>query len=291
MGNRTDPRVARSGLNTRHMDNKFSDSYIQSFWYAKGSKYADLVRQDHLIRSIVNKFIENDQEVKMSFEKCVISRSNNIVVIELHSSAPNLLLDYMKTQKNENSKRDLLDIIKRTISKCGFDNFFQYELKITSRDGANTNAKLIANSIGALIVERGNYFKKIFSILKMGSKFTKGIVIKVKGRLNGSAIAREESYKIGSVSSISLDQPIDSAVHYVIGAVGSFGIRVLVNLKPNRRGFTAGAGAKSFRPRNGFAGAGVGAKSFKPRNGFAGAGADNFKPKSNTGATIGGQNA
>lgn len=275
MGHRTDPRVARSGLNTRRMDNKFSDSYIQSFWYAKGSNYADLVRQDHLIRSIVNKFIDGDKEVKVSFEKCVISRSNNNVIIELHSAGPNLLLDYMKTQKQDNPKRDLLNIIKSTLSRCGFNDSLQYELKITSRDGANINATLIANSIGALIVERGNYFKKIFSILKMGSRFAKGIVIKVKGRLNGSAIAREESYKIGSVSAMSLEQPIDSAVHYVVGAVGSFGIRVLVNLKPNRRGFV---------------GLGANTRSFRPRSGFAGAGSKSFKPKSDAGAGVGGRN-
>jgi small subunit ribosomal protein S3 len=91
------------------------------------------------------------------------------------------------------------------------------------------SASYIANSISKILVERGNYkffVKKFISrALVAGAK---GILVKIKGRLNGSTIARTETLIMGSLSRQTKDVKIDVCSAPALTISGYCGVYVEV---------------------------------------------------------------
>lgn len=248
MGNRTRIQSVRMGLNLKKMHNKFVTSYSRCTWYGVGLDYTRYLKQDYLIRKIIDDFVGQDEMLKFSLEKVEISRSNgeNIIIVVFCSKPSRFVKlaggesDVSDTYKSMNEKVEvekkpksdcskLKDLIRKRLVACGLAQKPNCDIRVTESSRPEINAKLIANQIGASLAKRENPTRNIRYILRNVGSSVSGIRIELAGRLGGSAIARREVYKAGSLRS-SLRNLLDFAVIGVKGAVGVYGIKVYVDL-------------------------------------------------------------
>lgn len=271
MGNRTRVQAFRMGLNLKKMHNKFVTSYSRCNWYGSGLDYPRYLKQDYLIRKIIDNFINQDEMLKFSLEKVEISRSNGEnIIITIFCAKPSRFVKLAggdegidnataaravsavdaagvavgvaasvaagvapsvaaaeKRPRSDCSK--LRDQIKKRLVICGLSKNPNCDIRVTESARPEINAKLIANQIAASLAKRENPTRNIRYILRNVSSSASGIRIELAGRLGGSAIARRETYKTGSLKS-SLRNMLDFVVIGVKGSVGVYGIKVLVDL-------------------------------------------------------------
>jgi small subunit ribosomal protein S3 len=241
MGNRTRIQTARSGVNFRKIKNKCS--YIRAHWFSRGADFSRCISQDYLIESIINDFVKKDPTLQASLEKIEISRSSNAanvdnIIIMIYCSKPSRFCKFVGVDDNGEVEfsnisdcSKLRDKINKRLLSSELSQKVNCDIRVIESNRPESNAKLIANQISALMIERDNktYNRFIRSTLRHSKMFNYGIRIEVAGRIGGSAIARREVYKDGSVKLSTLSRSIDFAIVHCNGKVGVYGIKVWID--------------------------------------------------------------
>ncbi|NQT67186.1 MAG: 30S ribosomal protein S3 [Actinobacteria bacterium] len=185
----------------------------QSRWFAE-KDYARLLREDIIIRNIIEGQLEN-----AGVSKIEIERTEEEVKVDMHTSKPGIVIG--RRGANINDIRNLLE--KKTGSII--------QLNIIEIKKPELVAKLVAEGIASQLVGRVSFrkaMKKAISLcMKAGAK---GIRVQCAGRLGGAEMARTEWYREGRVPLHTLRANIDYGFAEANTTFGKIGVKVWIYL-------------------------------------------------------------
>lgn len=185
----------------------------QSRWFAE-KDYAKLLREDIIIRNIIEDQLEN-----AGVSKIEIERTEEEVKVDMYTSKPGIVIG--RRGANINDIRNLLE--KKTGSII--------QLNIIEIKKPELIAKLVAEGIASQLVGRVSFrkaMKKAISLcMKAGAK---GVRVQCAGRLGGAEMARTEWYREGRVPLHTLRANIDYGFAEANTTFGKIGVKVWIYL-------------------------------------------------------------
>ncbi|MDD5066539.1 MAG: 30S ribosomal protein S3 [bacterium] len=186
-----------------------------SVWFAK-KDYSDKLVEDYKIRNFVLKEFNKSKDAAVA--KVTIERFTDKININVHTARPAIVIG-RKGQEIENLKSAISKLIKND----------KIEIKIVQIKKPELDAQLIADNIAAQIEKRmatkRTMKQAISNAIRSGAK---GIKIRCSGRLDGSEMARIESYKEGRIPLQTLRANIDFGRGTAVTTLGAVGIKVWV---------------------------------------------------------------
>lgn len=201
MGQKVNPVGFRLGVNRTW----------ESRWYAK-KEYADLVKEDYLIR----KYIKN-KLYYAGISKIEIERAGGRIVVNIYTAKPGIIIG-KKGSEVDLLRRDLSDITKSEI-------YINPVEIVTPELDAQLVAEAIATQLEKRVSHKRAIKKAVASSLNAGAK---GIKIMVGGRIAGAEIARREWFREGRVPLQTLRASIDYGSAESFTTYGRIGVKVWI---------------------------------------------------------------
>ena len=178
-----------------------------SRWIADKKNFAANILEDRKIRD----FMKSKYKT-YAISKSVIERNAEKVIVSIHTSRPGMVIG----QKGAGVEAIKAELVKLTNGK-------NIVINVVEIKNPDTDAQLVAESICAQLESRVGFRRAMKQALSRCTKAgVKGIKITVGGRLDGSEIARSESYHEGSIPLQTLRADIDYgfAEAHVYGKLG-----------------------------------------------------------------------
>ncbi len=193
----------------------FRIGYIKSWrttgFYAK-KDYASNVSLDMQVRIHITKFLSG-----IPVANLFLSHTNQLITVTLYTSKIAVILG--KDDENVN-------LLKAELTKK-FGRTFQIEVKEVKKP--ELSAALVADAIARQIEKKMPYRRVIKNAIgRTMEKGGLGIKVIVAGRINGAEIARRETYKEGSIPSLTIRSDIDYAIERAQTVAGTIGLKVWV---------------------------------------------------------------
>ncbi|MCL6621301.1 MAG: 30S ribosomal protein S3 [Syntrophobacterales bacterium] len=184
-----------------------------SIWFARKG-FADLVLEDKKIRD----FIKKDPELKGAGIAGVdIKRAANKLNIKIHTSRPGMVIG-QKGKKIEELRRRLERLVGRDLV-----------IDVQEVRKPEINAQLVAENIAQQLERRVSFRRAMKKAVSQALKFgAKGIKVRVKGRLAGAEIARQEWYREGRVPLHTLRAFIDYGFAEAKTTYGVIGVKAWI---------------------------------------------------------------
>lgn len=185
-------------------------------WHSKwfdNRSFASFVAQDIRIR----KLISDKLGFRASISKVEIERSNNELVISIHTAKPGVVIGRSGAGV-EALKKDLSKIIDGS-----------FKVNIEEVKNPESNAKLVAENVASQL-ERRLPFRRIIksttdAAVRSGAL---GAKVSVSGRLNGAEMARRETAVQGSIPLHTIRANIDYATAEAKTTYGIIGVKVWI---------------------------------------------------------------
>ncbi len=193
----------------------FRIGYIKS-WRTTGfysrKEYSANVSLDMQVRLFVTKFLKGHPIANI-----FLSHANQSITVTIYTSKIALVLG--KDDENVNKlKADLTKLFGKT---------FQVEVKEVKKP--ELSAALVGDSIARQLEKKLPYRRVIKNaIARTMEKGGLGIKIVISGRVNGAEIARRETYKEGSIPSLTIRSDIDYAVERAQTLAGTLGLKIWI---------------------------------------------------------------
>ena len=202
VGQKTNPIGLRLGIN-RSWD---------SVWFDE-KNYAEKLHEDIILRNYINSRLNH-----ASISRLEISRTPKRVSITIHTARPGIVIGRGGTEV-EQLKTELKKIM-------GYD----VNINVSEIKRPGLRAELVGQNIAQQLEKKVNYRravkKAIQSTMSMGAD---GIRVCVSGRLNGTEIARTETYREGKVPLHTLRANIDYASVVSFTTYGVIGVKVWIS--------------------------------------------------------------
>jgi small subunit ribosomal protein S3 len=204
MGQKTHPLGFRLGITQNH----------RSTWYASLNKYANVLKEDDIIRTYINTISKIN-----SISKVQINRNglNDQIQLNIETGKPGILVGDLGT-----GLETLLANIKKKLPSNRVITINVFEVEKVDLD-----ASLLADLVAEQLEKRVAFRRAIREALQRAQKQNvNGIKIQVSGRLNGAEIARSEWIREGRVPLQTLRADIDYATKEANTIYGVLGIKV-----------------------------------------------------------------
>jgi small subunit ribosomal protein S3 len=204
VGQKTHPLGFRLGITQEH----------RSAWYANFDQYANLLKEDDLIRTYLNKLAKT-----ASISNIQINRNglSDQIQLNIETGRPGVLVG-----ESGSGIKTLLTNIKKLLPQNR-----QLTINIIEVEKVNLNASLIADLVVEQLEERIAFRRAIRKALQSAlDENVNGIKIQVSGRLNGAEIARSEWIREGRVPLQTLRADIDYATKEARTIYGILGVKV-----------------------------------------------------------------
>jgi small subunit ribosomal protein S3 len=202
MGQKVHPTGFRLGI-TRKWD---------ANWYADPKVYPDVLHEDLVLRRELKRRFKNG-----AVDRIVTERDPGRVKIVIYTSRPGIIIG-SGGSNIERVRRELQSMVRS-----------QVLINIQSVDRPDLSAALNAQSIARQLEERKR-FRRV--IRQTASRIMKnkalGVKITVKGRLDGSEMARMETHREGRVPLHTLRADIDYAFEVARTTYGVVGVKVWI---------------------------------------------------------------
>jgi len=202
LGQKTNPIGLRLGIN-RDWD---------SVWFDE-KNYAAKLHEDIILRNYINNTLNH-----ASIARIEISRTPKRVTLTIHTARPGIVIGRGGTEV-EGLKNQLKKII-------GYD----VHINVQEIKRPGLRAELVGQNIAQQLEKKVNYRravkKAIQSTISMGAE---GIRVCISGRLNGTEIARTETYREGKVPLHTLRADIDYASVESHTTYGVIGVKVWIS--------------------------------------------------------------
>jgi len=184
----------------------------QSKWFDSRS-FASSVAQDIKIR----KLISDKLGFRASISKVEIERSNNELIVSIHSAKPGVVIGRSGAGV-EALKKDLGKIIEGA-----------FKVNIEEVKNPELDAKLVAENVASQL-ERRLPFRRIIKSTTDASvrAGALGAKVSVSGRLNGAEMARRETAAVGSIPLHTIKANIDYATAEAKTTFGVIGVKVWI---------------------------------------------------------------
>ncbi len=204
MGQKTHPIGFRLGVSADWRSN----------WFAsKPSGYRELVKQDFIVR----KMIEDEYGGDGAVSRSTISRGGGDMDVHIYTIRPGVIIG-RQGQRIERFKRRVERRIGRRI------RISTEEIKVPERD-----AKLVGANIAEQLERRIPYRRAVRTTMQRTMDAgAEGIKVVVSGRLGGADIARVDKQMEGRVPLHTLRANIDYAVSEAKTTFGIIGVKVWI---------------------------------------------------------------
>jgi small subunit ribosomal protein S3 len=202
LGQKTNPIGLRLGINRTW----------NSRWFSKADKFADLLKEDMLIRRYIGIRLQ-----KASISNVGIDRTAKKIVVNIFTARPGIVIG-KKGEEVERLKEELQQITKKEVY-----------INIREIKRPEIDSQLVAENIAQQIERRISYKramkKAIQSAMRMGAQ---GIKIACAGRLGGAEMSRTIQIKEGRVPLHTFRADIDYATTTAKTTYGAIGIKVWI---------------------------------------------------------------
>ncbi len=179
----------------------------KSRWFAKNADFAKLLHEDLKIKKHVKKTL-----AAAAVSKIEVERTSEKIRILIYSARPGIIIGRRGSE---------IEKLKESIQSVAGKEVL---IDIKEIKNANADAQLVCENIAFQIEKRISHKramkKAVQAALDSGAL---GVKIICAGRLGGSEIAREESYRSGSVPAQTLRADIDygfAEAHTTYGLIG-----------------------------------------------------------------------
>ena len=204
MGQKVHPLGFRIGVTQTH----------RSQWFAKLKDYANLVKEDLIIRDYVAKNLTD-----ASISRVNISRQVDRIEIEFFTARPRALVG---------AKGEALVKVREAL-KAKLPAHRSVALYVTKTVQPELDAVCVAENIAMQLEKRAPFRRAIRQALRSAQKAgAVGIKVQITGRLNGAEIARSEWAREGRVPLHTIRADIDYATARALTVYGILGIKVWV---------------------------------------------------------------
>ncbi|MFA6136134.1 MAG: 30S ribosomal protein S3 [Candidatus Paceibacterota bacterium] len=214
MGQKIKPTLLRTGV-TKDWNSK---------WFAKNFKFGAGLKEDILIRDIINKRIFNS-----GIDSIIIEKASNNCRITIRSAKPGLIIgrggkgaeDLTKEiEKIVSNFRKSQGIKEKPVLSVNIEEIKRYEI----------SSQVTGQNIAWDLEKRMPFRRTIKKYLErmMQNKDVKGAKIRVSGRLDGAEIARTEHLSAGSLPLQTLRANIDYAQATAFTTYGTIGIKIWI---------------------------------------------------------------
>jgi small subunit ribosomal protein S3 len=205
MGQKVNPVGIRLGI-TREWTSK---------WYASTKNFPSHVYTDHLVREFLKKKL-----VEASVSRIQIERAARRVNITIHTARPGIVIG-KKGEDIEKLRGQVAKIMDMAVPNV--------RINISEIRKPELDAQLVADGI-AQQLERRVMFRRamkraVTNTMRIGAL---GIKVRVSGRLNGSEIARTESYREGRVPLHTFRADIDYGLAEARTTYGVIGVKIWI---------------------------------------------------------------
>jgi small subunit ribosomal protein S3 len=202
MGHKVSPLAFRIG---------YIKSWRSTGFYTK-KDYSKNVSLDMQVRLHVVKALKG-----VPVANVFLSHSNQTITVTIYTSRVAVVLG--KDDETVNALK--ADLTK----KFGID--FQIDVKEVKKP--ELSAALVADSIARQIEKKMPYRRVIKNaISRTMEKGGLGIKVIIAGRVNGAEIARTETYKEGSIPSLTIRSDIDYAIERAQTLAGTIGLKIWI---------------------------------------------------------------
>ena len=204
MGQKTHPLGFRLGFTQEHKSN----------WYAYLNQYANLLKEDDIIRTYLDKIAKSASISNVKINRNSLSDQIHLTI---ETGRPGALVG-----NDGLGIETLLKDIKKFLPVNR-----QLTINIVEIDRVNLNASLIGDLVVKQLEERIAFRRAIREAMQIAQEDqVSGIKIQVSGRLNGAEIARSEWSREGRVPLQTLRAQIDYSVKEANTIYGVLGIKV-----------------------------------------------------------------
>ncbi len=203
MGQKVNPTGFRIGVYLPH----------SSRWFARRCDYAKFLAEDLAVRDYLKKHLATAEIGKVEIE-----RAGDIMRVVVHSARPGTVIG-KKGQEIESLRKELSRVL----------GGLNVEVSVQEIKKPEIAAQVVADSIADQLKHRASFKKATrkaaSDAMRAGAR---GIKIRVKGRLGGAEIAREEWVRLGSVPLHTLRADIDYALGEALTTYGIIGVKVWI---------------------------------------------------------------
>jgi small subunit ribosomal protein S3 len=187
--------------------------YWKSNWFAsRHNEYEQNVQEDIKLRKFVQRKLTDAGVASVD-----ILRNNQSITVIIRTSKPGIVIG-----KSGSNIELLREQLRKMMNKL-------IDVKIFEVRKPDLNATLVAQNIGNQIERRVAYRRAVkMTIEKVKEAGALGVKVAIGGRLNGSEIARRESYKDGNIPLHTLRADIDYAIYHAQTSYGVIGVKVWI---------------------------------------------------------------
>lgn len=204
MGQKTHPLGFRLGITQDH----------KSTWYANFNQYADILKEDNLIRTYIDSIAKPNNIANVKINR---NGLNDHIQLNIETGKPGILVGDLGVG---------LEILLNNVKKILPSNR-QLTINVLEVEKVDLNAALLADLVAEQLEKRIAFRRAIREALQRAQKQNvNGIKIQVSGRLNGAEIARSEWIREGRVPLQTLRADIDYATKEANTIYGVLGIKV-----------------------------------------------------------------
>lgn len=201
MGQKVNPIGLRLGINKDW----------ESTWFDE-KNYAKKLHEDIIIRNYISSRLS-----RASIANIEISRTAKKVVVTVHTARPGIVIGRGGSEV-ENLKKELKKLMA-----------YDVQINVAEIKRPGLKAELVGQNVAQQLEKKVNYRraikKAIQSTMSMGAE---GIRVCISGRLNGTDIARSETFREGRVPLHTLRADIDYALVEALTTYGIIGVKVWV---------------------------------------------------------------
>ena len=201
MGQKVHPIGLRLGINKDW----------ESTWFDE-KNYAKKLHEDIIIRNYISSRLS-----RASIANIEISRTAKKVVVTVHTARPGIVIGRGGSEV-ESLKKELKKLMT-----------YDVQINVAEIKRPGLKAELVGQNIAQQLEKKVNYRraikKSIQSTISMGAE---GIRVCISGRLNGTDIARSETFREGRVPLHTLRADIDYALVEALTTYGIIGVKVWI---------------------------------------------------------------
>ena len=201
MGQKVHPIGLRLGINKDW----------ESTWFDE-KNYAKKLHEDIIIRNYISSRLS-----RASIANIEISRTAKKVVVTVHTARPGIVIGRGGSEV-ESLKKELKKLMA-----------YDVQINVAEIKRPGLKAELVGQNVAQQLEKKVNYRraikKSIQSTMSMGAE---GIRVCISGRLNGTDIARSETFREGRVPLHTLRADIDYALVEALTTYGIIGVKVWI---------------------------------------------------------------
>jgi small subunit ribosomal protein S3 len=183
----------------------------ESTWFDE-KDYAKKLHEDIIIRNYISSRLS-----RASIANIEISRTAKKVVVTVHTARPGIVIGRGGSEV-ESLKKELKKLMA-----------YDVQINVAEIKRPGLKAELVGQNVAQQLEKKVNYRraikKSIQSTMSMGAE---GIRVCISGRLNGTDIARSETFREGRVPLHTLRADIDYALVEALTTYGIIGVKVWV---------------------------------------------------------------